>query len=166
LAMVAASVVVIAALHNIVSSARLASFPHGRTNNDVRWMTLLAVAFGLLNGFTFGQTIADAQQFAGAHRALALLAFLTVAVAGQLWLAALMWATRAWLHGLRLREQIAIVVASVLVAHTAVERAVERGHIVAQAGSFGADRALVWLTLAWACVMLLVGVAEYVRQRS
>jgi len=166
IAMIAASVVVIAALYNIVETGPAKAGHYVQTNNDVRWMALLGIAFGLFNGFTFGQTIADAQQFAGAHRAPALVVFLAVVVAAQLWLAALMWATRAWLYGLRLRERIATVVASVLVAHTAVERVVERGHIVAQAGSFGAERALVWLTLAWACVMLLVGAAEYLRQRS
>jgi hypothetical protein len=192
LAMIAASVVATAALSNIVRIEWLASFPHVRgvrlqpdfagppkgghhvqRNNtlkpsryDLRWMALLAIAFGLFNGFTFGATIAEAQAFAGSHRALALVVFLLVVIVAQLWLAALMGATRAWLHGLRLREPVAIVVASVLVAHSAVERVVERGRLVAQSGSFGAERALVWLSLGWACVMLLVGVAAFLRERS
>jgi len=157
LAMIAASVVAIAALQIIVTIAE---------RNQWRWTQLLAIAFGLLNGFTFGQTIANAQQFAGSHRAMAFATFLVVVIAGEVWLGALMWGTRAWLYGWPLRERIATVVASVLIAHTASERVVERGHAVAQAGSFGAERALVWLTLAWACVMLLVGVAERLRQRT
>jgi HupE/UreJ protein len=177
LAMTAASVVAIAALHNIVVIARLkppafaglpprASVDKSRDDERSRWTWLLAIAFGLFNGFTFGQTIADALQFAGAHRAIALVTFLAVVIAGQLWLAALMWATRAWLHGLRLHERVATIVASVLIAHSAVERVVERGHAVALAGSFGAERALVFLTVGWACVMLLVGVSEFLRQRT
>jgi hypothetical protein len=155
LAMIAASVVVMAALYNIVVVAE-----------QTRWVALLAVAFGLFNGFTFGATIVEAQPFAGSHRALAFVVFFAVVVVGQVWLAALMGATRAWLHGLRLRERIAIVIASVVIAHSALERVVERGHLVAQSASFAAERALVWLTLGWACVMLLVGVAEFLRERS
>jgi hypothetical protein len=177
LAMIAASVVVIAALYNIVVVARLKpSRDDERSDADgrgakasaerMRWVALLAIAFGLFNGFTYGATMAEAQPFAGSHRALALVVFFAVVVLGQVWLTALMGATRAWLHGLRLRERIAIVVASVLIVHSAVERVVERGHLVAQAGSFGAERALVWLTLGWACVMLLVGVAGFLRERS
>ena len=127
---------------------------------------LLAIAFGLFNGITFGHTIVDAMQFAGSYRAMAFATFLVVAVAGQVWLAALMWGTRTWLHRLRLHDRIATIVASVLVAHSAVERVVERGHVVAQAGSFAAQRALVWLTLAWALVMLLAGVREWLRPRT
>ena len=157
LAMIAASVVAVAALQIIVSIG-------GRSQSP--WTRLVAMAFGLFNGFTFGQTIADAQQFAGAHRVMAFVIFLVVTIAGQAWIAALMWGTRTWLHGLRRHERMATVVAAVLVAHSAVERVVERGHAVAQAGSFAAERALVWLTLAWASVMLLVGIAEWLRQRT
>jgi hypothetical protein len=152
LAMVGASTVVIAALQNIVR-ARL------------RWIMPLAIAFGAFSGFTFGNTIAASQQFAGSHREMALVTFLVVVMAGQLWLGALMWGTRAWLHGLRLTERTATVVASVLIAHSALDRVVDRGHVVAQAGSFAAERVLVWLTLGWACVILLVLVVEALRHR-
>jgi hypothetical protein len=37
---------------------------------------------------------------------------------------------------------------------------------VAQAGSFSAERALVWLTLGWACVMMLVAIAGAVSSRA
>jgi hypothetical protein len=187
LAMIAASVIVMAALYNVVAVARIkpSHYDRGASRSDpessrdhderrrakasaerIRWVAVLTIAFGLFNGLTFGATIAEAQPFAGSHRALALVVFLAVVIVAQLWLAALMGATRAWLHGLRLREQVAIIVASVLVAHSAVERVVERGHLVAQSGSFGAERALVWLSLGWACVMLLVGVAAFLRERS
>jgi hypothetical protein len=49
-------------------------------------MALLAIAFSLFNGFTFGATIAGAQAFAGSHRALALVVFLLVVIVAQLWL--------------------------------------------------------------------------------
>jgi hypothetical protein len=40
-----------------------------------------------------------------------------------------------------------------------MHRIVDRGQIVAQAVSFTAERALVWLTLGWACVMMVVAIA-------
>jgi hypothetical protein len=152
LAMTGASVVVVAALQNIVQ-ARL------------KWVRPLTIAFGALNGFAFGSTLVAAHQYAGSHRVLALAAFLAVVAAGQLWLGALMWGIRAWLHGLRLPEQVATVVASALVAHSALDSVVERSYAVAQTGTFGAERALVWLTLAWAAVILLTGVGKALRQQ-
>jgi HupE / UreJ protein len=152
LAMVGASTVVIAAFQNIVR-ARL------------RWVWPLAIIFGALSGFTFGNTIAVAQQFGGSHPEIALVTFLVVVMAGQFWVGAVMWGTRAWVHGLRLSERIATMVASGLIAHSALDRVVDRGHEVAQAGSFTAERVLVWLTLGWTCVILLALMVEALRHR-
>lgn len=153
LAMVGASTIVMAALQNIVG-ARL------------EWIGPLAIAFGVLNGFTFGNTFVVAQQFAGSHREIALLAFLVVVMAGQLWWAALMWATRTWLDGLGLPQRIVTVVASGLLAHSAVHRAVDHGRAIPQTGSFGAEHALELLTLGWVCVVALVIVAGASRHRG
>jgi hypothetical protein len=152
IAMVAASTIVIAALQNIVGS-RLA------------WIAPLAIAFGVLNGFTFGSTLVAAQQFAGSHPGTALVTFLVVVMAAELWWGALMWATRIWLDGLGLSERIVTVLASALLAHSAVHRVVDRGQVVAQSGSSAGEHAVVWLTLAWACAIALVAVVEAWRGR-
>jgi hypothetical protein len=152
LAMVGASTIVIAALQNIVG-ARL------------EWIGPLAIAFGVLNGFSFGNTLVRAQQFAGSHREIALVTFLVVVMAGQLWWAALMWVTRTWLDGVSVPQRIVTVVASGLLAHSAVHRAVDRGHAVAQTGSFGAEHALELLTLGWVCVVAVAIAVEALRHR-
>ena len=147
LAMIAASMVVIAALQNVVRA-------------HLRWVVPLAFAFGALNGFAFGDAIVIAEQFAGAHTSIAVAAFVTVVLLGELWLGVLAWATRTWLNERGVPERVVSVLASVVIAHSAMHRVVDRGQILAQAGSFGAERALVWLTLGWACVMMLVALAN------
>ena len=153
LAMVGASTIVIAALQNIVGSR-------------LEWIGPLAIAFSVLNGFTFGNTLVVAQQFAGSHREIALVTFLVVVMAGQLWWAALMWATRTWLDGLGVPQRIVTIVASGLLAHSAVHRVVDRGQAVAQAGSFAAVHALELLTLGWVCVVALAIAVEAFRHRG
>jgi hypothetical protein len=145
--------VVIAALQNIV-----------RTH--LRWVVPLAVAFGVLNGFAFGHAIVIAEQFAGAHTSIAVAAFAIVVLLGELWLGVLAWATRAWLNERGVPERVVSILASAIIAHSAMHRVVDRGEILAQAGSFGAERALVFLTLGWACVMLLVAIANAVTDRA
>ena len=153
LAMVAASAVVIAALQNIVSAR-------------VWWVAPIALAFGVLNGFAFAESFASSAPLAGSHQWVALTVFLLVVDLGQFWLGAVVWATRLWLAGHGTPERVVSVLASVAVAHEAVHRVVDRGHLLAQSGSFGAERAIVSLTLGWTCVMLLVGLAEAVRGRA
>ena len=153
LAMVAASAVVIAALQNIVSA-------------KVRWVAPIALAFGVLNGVVFGDSLAASAPLAGSHQWVALAAFLLVVELGQLWLGAVVWATRTWLAGLGATERVVSVLASVVIAHEALHRVVDRGHLLAQSGSLSAERAIVSLTLGWTCVMVLVGLAEAVRGRA
>ncbi len=151
-ATIAASAVVVAALQTIVSA-------------DLRWVTPLAAAFGAANGMTFGNTGAHALQLAGAHQLTAIAVFL-VAVAGvEGWLAALLWMTRNWLAGFALPARMLSLVAAVAIAHTAVHRASDRADLLAQAGTFASERALLWLTLGWAIVMLAVAAIEAMHGR-
>lgn len=152
-ATIAASMVVIAALQNVVGA-------------HLRWVVPLAFAFGALNGFTFGDAIVIAEQFAGAHTSIAVAAFVTVVLLGELWLGVLAWATRTWLNERGVPERVVSILASVVIAHSAIHRVLDRGQILAQAGSFGGERALVFLTLGWACVMLLVAIANAVTGRA
>jgi hypothetical protein len=153
LATIAASMVVVAALQNVVGA-------------HLRWVVPLAVAFGTLNGFAFGDAIVIAKQFAGAHTSIAVAAFVSVVLLGELWLGVLAWATRMWLNERGVPERVVSILASAIIAHSAIHRVLDRGQILAQAGSFGGERALVLLTLAWACVMTLVALANAVQGRT
>lgn len=153
LAMIAASAVVIAALQTVVQA-------------HLRWVVLLALVFGALNGFAFGSALVPSEQFAGSHRSMAVATFAAVALVGELWLGALAWTTRAWLDERGVPERFASVLASAIIAHSAMHRVVDRGHILAQTGSFGAERALVWLALGWAGVVMIVALAAAVSGRT
>jgi hypothetical protein len=146
-AMIAASAVVIAALQTVVSSR-------------LRWVTALAFAFGVMNGAAFADVLAQAGQFAGSHRVMAAAAFGAVALLGELWLGALAWATRIWLDRRGVSDRAFATIAAVVIAHSAIHRVVERGSGLATLGSITAERALVWLTVGWAGIMLLVAATE------
>lgn len=146
---IAASAVVIAAMQNIAGARQ-------------RWVRPLVLGFGALQGFTFGGSIANAGPFAGPHLALAAIVFLLVVVLGQFWIAAVLWLIRTWLDQRGLPEPIATVVLSGLIAHSAVHRILEQGHSLPS----GSDRLLVALTIGWACVILVVGLAEGLTSRT
>jgi len=147
LAMVAASAVVIAALQNVVRAR-------------FRWTAAAALAFGLLNGFAFGGSFLGAAPYAGAHQRLAFAAFLLVVELGQVWLAAILWAARWWLDSRGIAERTIAIFASVVIAHEALHRVTDRGGLLAQSGSFGGERAVVWLALGWIAVMVVVAIAN------
>ncbi len=145
--MAAASVVVIAGLQNVVRA------------RPARVMALAAL-FGALSGVSLGSTIASAAPFGGAHTWLAATTFVVMVVLCELWLGAVGWGTRVWLDQRGAPARTLVVIGSVLAAHEAVHRVVDRGHILAQSGAFGGDRAIVWLTLAWASVMLCLALVN------
>jgi HupE / UreJ protein len=143
----AASAIVIAAIQNI-ARARM------------RWVVLLAIAFGALSGWTFGNAAESSAQFAGAHRPVAMMVFGFVVLLGELWLGALAWGFRTWLDERGLPERIVVVLGSAIVAHSAVHRVMERAQIAAADGSLGGERVLVWLTLAWVGAILLAAASN------
>jgi len=150
---VAASVVVVAALQNIVRARQ-------------RFVLALALTFGLLNGVAFGHEFVVAAPFAWSHAAVAALVFAGTVLVGELWLGALTWATRTWLDERGVPERVLAILASAVIIHAAAHRLVERGQIVARAGTFGAERVLVAITLAWIVVMLAVAVANALSARG
>jgi hypothetical protein len=149
---IAASALVVAALQNIVRA---------------RWSYVLAltVAFGLLNGFTFGALFADASQFSGSHPGIAALAFVFVLAVAELWIGAVFWTVRDRLVTVRVGDGVVTVLASVLVAHTAVHRMIDRGSLWAETGSHAGLRVSMWLALGWTLTMLLVAFGTWLRER-
>ncbi len=151
-ATIAASAVVIAALQTIVGA-------------DARRIVALAVIFGLLNGATFGETLATSHSFAGGHPRTAIVTFVLAVVGGQLWIGGVMWATWRWLTSAGVPERIGAIVVSAFIAHTALHRVAERAQALADSGLVSADRALVWLTVAWAGVMVIVAAIDAQRRQ-
>ena len=151
-AMIAASTVVMAALQNIVRARE-------------RLVLLIAVVFGLLNGASFGHDFLVAAPLAWSHAAAAAAAFGATVLVGELWLGALAWATRTWLDERGVPEPVASILVSAVIIHSAMHRFVDRGHVVAQAGSFSAAHATVWVTLAWLAAMLAVAIAGALSRR-
>jgi hypothetical protein len=128
-------------------------------------VVLLALVFGVANGVSFGRAFVIAEPMAWSHAAVAALVFGATVLVGELWLAALAWATRTWLDERGVPERVASILASALIIHSAVHRFVDRGHLVAQAGSFTAAHAMVWATLAWLVAMLAVALISALSRR-
>ena len=152
MSMVAASAVVMAALQNI-------------TRAREQLVVLLALVFGVANGASFGRAFVIAEPMAWSHATAAALVFAATVLVGELWLGALAWATRTWLDERGLPERVAAILASALIIHSAMHRFVDRGHLLAQAGSFTTAHAMVWVTLAWLAVMLAVALAAGISRR-
>jgi hypothetical protein len=146
-AMAAASAIAMTALLNI-TRARMA------------WVLLLAVSFGALNGCAFGDTAVSSVQFAGSHGFAAALAFVAVVLIGELWIGTLSWALRVWVDDRGLPDRIVTVVGSVIVAHSALHRVMERAPLVAQDGGWDGGRVVLWLTLIWIAVLLLAAAGQ------
>jgi hypothetical protein len=149
MAMVAASATVIATLQG-VARARM------------RWTMLIALVFGALNGCLLAQTSVSTAQFGGAHSTAAMLTFAATVLIGELWLAALAFAFRAWLDERGLPDRVAAIIGLAMVAHQALHRVVDRAAIIAQAGSLADERVLLWLTLAWIGAFLLAAASNAV----
>jgi hypothetical protein len=150
-ATIAASAIAIGSLQNIVSARHA-------------YVAALGFAFGILNGVTFGEGLGGEWQFGGSHVWTAAASFLLLVVAGQAWLAAIIWATRAWLATRGLPERAATLVVSMVIAHTAVHRTMERGRALVD-GGFTGKHLLLWLTLGWAATMTLIAIVAALRDR-
>ncbi|HJZ78593.1 MAG TPA: hypothetical protein VKE51_42990 [Vicinamibacterales bacterium] len=149
--MIAASLIVMAAVQNIVLARD-------------RFVTVLVSGFGLLNGLAFGRIFTGEAQFAGAHRLAAFAVFVVVFALAESWLGAIAAATRTWLAGRGAPDRILTPLASALIAHSAVHHVIDRGHEIAQGGSFAAEHALLALAVGWAIVMVLVAAGEALRE--
>jgi hypothetical protein len=147
--MVAASAIVIAAAQNVVRA-------------QARWVVATALLFGAMNGVALAEAAAVSEQFAGAHRLLAVAVFSAAVIAAELWLGALVWAFRAWLDQSGVPERFVVILGSAIVAHQALHRLADRGLVLGQAESFAGRHALVWLTLGWIGALLLVAIGNAV----
>ena len=148
-AMVAASAIVIATLQGVVRAR-------------MRWTILIALAFGVVNGGLLGQAAVASAPLGGEHSTAAMFAFAAVVLIGELWLAALAWAFRAWLDERGLPDRVAAILGLAMVAHQALHQIVERAEIVALGGSLGGEHVLAWLTLAWIGAVLVAAASNAV----
>jgi len=93
-------------------------------NLERRW--LLAFGFGLVHGFGFAFALRESLQFAGSHLALSLASFNLGVELGQLLLLAIGVPLLGLVFRYLVAERLAIVVLSVIVAHTAWHWMAER----------------------------------------
>jgi len=150
--LVAASAVVVAAAQNMVGARYLL-------------VAALSAGVGGLSGVAFGDVFAAGRQFAGAHQAVAFSVFLAVVVAGEFWIGAVMWTSRAWLDRRGAPAWMFTIVAAAFVAHSAIHEVLDRGQALAAEGAVAVD-IVFWVTMAWAIVMLGVAIAEWLRQQG
>lgn len=149
--LIAASIVLLA-LENIVGTA------------TERWRWILAFVFGLVHGFGFAFALKDSLQFAGQHLALSLLAFNLGVEAGQLAVLALLLALRTllWRH---LPERPAILLLSVVVAHTAWHWLTERWAVLVQFPWPVIDAGAMAGLLRWLMAALVLALALWAADR-
>jgi hypothetical protein len=140
--MIAWSAVVAAAISAIASA-------------PTRVFSGLTGVFGLLSGSVLGSSFNAASPLSGSHAAAALLIFVIVSLAAEVWFAAVMLATRHWLDRVLVQQMAAIVVAAVMVAHVAVHRVLDRANELSRA-SFTTTHATTLLILGWTFVMVVV----------
>ncbi|HKB12905.1 MAG TPA: HupE/UreJ family protein [Vicinamibacterales bacterium] len=149
-ALIASSAIVVAAIQNMVG-ARLGL------------VAASTAMFGLLNGLAFGQGFATARQFAGSHQFAAFVVFFAVVALAELWLGAILAATRRWLDLRDSADRIVTVVTSAAIAHTAIHLVDDRGRELAQGGTFAAEHAVFAVALGWAAVMVIVAAVAALR---
>jgi hypothetical protein len=149
--MIGASAVVCAAVQNMVNAREKSA-------------AALAVGFGVLNGVAFADLFGATRQFAGTHQTLAFAIVLVMIAAGELWLGAVMWATRSWLDRQGTPPRMFAIVASAIIVHTAIHEIFDRGEALAADGTIALDRALLWLALAWVMIMLGAAALQWLRQ--
>lgn len=143
----AASFIVVAALQNFTGAAE-------------RWLVPVAGGFGALAGFAFGRGFHDAAVFAGSHGAIAIATYLAAIVAIQAWAGAVFWSAIGVLYRGGVSDRFATILLSVVVAHTALHRMMDRGEALAQLGSVTSAHAIAALALAWAALVLGAGVLD------
>lgn len=124
----------------------------------------LGGVFGLLSGIELAASFDGVSQLSGSHASAALLTFILVSLTAELWLAAVMLATRHWLHSVVKHETAVTILASALVVHVAVHRVVDRGQELAAGSlSFTATHAVLLLILAWTLLMVAAALIRLLR---
>jgi hypothetical protein len=152
-----------AAVEMVAWSAVAAAALCGIAGASARVFASVGVVFGLLSGVGLGATVGGVAQFSGSHSVLALRTFVVVSIVAELWLAAVMIATRQWLASAVGSPQAVTIVAAGLVAHVAVHRVLDRGRDLEQSGSFVAGHAVSLVILAWTVGMVVVALLRFAR---
>ena len=129
----------------------------------VRVFAGLSGMFGLLNGIEVASSFNTASQLSGSHATAALLTFITVSLTAEVWLAAVLLATRHWLDRVLRHQMAGIIVAAALVAHVAVHHVLDRASELTRAESFTARNAVTLLILGWTFVMLIAASVRLIR---
>jgi len=129
-----------------------------------RWA--LAFGFGLVHGFGFSFALRETLQFAGRHLLTSLLAFNIGVEIGQLLVVAATVPALIWAFA-RVRERIATILLSAVVAHTAWHWMTERGTTLLQYEFRwpALDAAFAAALMRWALLALIVGGTAWIIRR-
>ena len=120
-----------------------------------RWM--VALLFGLVHGFGFSLVFSDLLQFAGGHPIAALLSFNLGLEAGQIIILAIVLPAATLLFTQVVAERAGIIVASVIVSHSAWHWMTERLAVLRVADRPVLDLALALVLVRWLLVLTVVG---------
>lgn len=154
---------VLAATQAIAASAIVIASLQGVVGRLSRYLWPLAFGFGAANGFSLGDVFHHARLLAGDSPALAYAGFLFVILAGQLWMLTLLTTSVGLLYRWGLPERLAAIGVSVYAAHAALHRLNDHAAVVAESTTMTAGDFLTALVIAWALVVLAVGVIETLR---
>lgn len=142
-----------------------------RAEIHTRW--LIAFGFGLIHGFGFSFALRNTLQFAGNHVLTSLLSFNVGVELGQLFVLAVFVGALNLLFRFAPRERIAVIVMSVIVAHTAWHWMADRYAVLREYRVSWKDlvtafagSGLTWLALALAAAALAWWVAREAVRRA
>jgi hypothetical protein len=113
-----------------------------------RW--LITFGFGLIHGFGFSFALRETLQFGGTHLLTSLLAFNVGVELGQILVLLLLIPALALLYRFGVRERMATIILSVLVAHTGWHWMTDRAAVLSQYD-------MVWPTLDLSLLLSATG---------
>jgi hypothetical protein len=135
---------------------------------NVRMRWAIAFGFGLIHGFGFSFALRNTLQFAGDHVLTALLSFNVGVELGQLLVLALLIPVLGVIFRYVARERVAVVVLSVIIAHTAWHWLVDRFAVLREFRVSFADlhAAVRGSALAWLIAGVLLAAFAWLIERQ
>ncbi len=125
---------------------------------DLRRRWLVTGLFGLVHGFGFSQGLENKLQFAGSHLVVSLLSFNVGIELGQIAVLAVAFPVLVLVRRV-MAERTAVIVVSVLAAHSGWHWMTERWQVLAQVGWPDLDASSVRTLGPWAAGIAIVAVA-------
>ena len=126
-----------------------------------RYRPLVGLVFGIVHGLAFAIALQDTMQFAGAHTAIALLAFSAGLVLGTCIILAIVVPVLNFLFAQTTAERLVVGVASLLIGHAGWHWMTERFGIVRLATGPAMDLQLLLTGVRWLLALTVIGGAAW-----